>query len=104
MWWVSIILAVSTMSFFNIFLREADIWSLKNFLISLPSIIIINYLYWIGYSKAPAFIWAWMLSLIFGAIFAVGIEYFYFKEVDINIKVLIGLFLIMLGLIFIKVL
>lgn len=102
MWVMGILGAVSILSFFNMWIRTADMYSIKNFFISLPVLIIVHYLYWIGYSKAPAFIWAWLTSVVVGAFLALGIEYFHFQQVNINIYTISGILLVILGLGIIK--
>lgn len=102
MWWIGIIIGTISVSLNNLWMKNADISSIKNFLFSLPILIFINYCFWYSYSKSPAYLWAWLVSIIVAAICSISIETFILKEVVMTPKIFIGILLIISGLTIIK--
>ena len=103
-WWVvAIILSSISVSVYNAWMRDANLLTLNAFIISLPIIIWINYLYWIAYSMSPSFIISWVLSIVCCGVCVFFIEYVYFKEIILNMYNISGIILIIFGLILMRI-
>lgn len=98
-WIISIFFAVLISSFLNYWVRaySINIWDIRVILGCMPIIMIVNYLYWYGYMKANAFLVCWIMCIAIGAIISFFIDLFLLKEVGLNIKVISGTILIVIG-------
>ena len=101
-WWIGILLGTGASVLTNAVARKFDIWSLKAFFIFLPIIIVINYAYWYAYKYAPSFVLAWIYCIAISTILSLSIETFILKEVEFNYKIIMGIFLIIIGSVVVK--
>ena len=79
-WYVGTTLGAFLLVFINTYERLHGMGDWKTYVVIIPALIVMNQLFWFGFSRAPSFLQAWFIGTGLCAVIAWAVSAMYLKE------------------------